>query len=1205
MTDGQVFTGAVGTITEDCSSNVVIFARRAQSSDVHPADTTTYNCTAVQPTATITWGDSTSATPAKLVANNEQIVEQQSQPGSKPAVGPPVSPIDRPCNEDAQSTSSTCTFTVEAGTANPHTYPKPGSYSGHWDWSDSSEGASGSQPFTATVTNGAMTFTSVHVQRSGNAATLVGTFTYANPAAHNCNFTVSIDWGDGTTSAGALTQMIVDPACEVEAQNRKVGHDAALGPAADPTRSWSLVGTHTYANDAAPSQDVSVSVTYLNASTDPSDPNPATKTLGGIPAHPSVVTTEDVSEDAQTSATVNGFVDPQESQVSDCHFDWGPTASYGNSAPCSPAVFSDPESVSAALGGLDPGATYHYRVVVTTGVGIATGDDKTFQTLSTPPPGAPSVSTGTASGLAAKEATLSGSVNPVGGTLSDCHFEYGTSTSYGTSVSCSQVGISGSSNVPVSADVTGLTAGTLYHYRIVAANPGAPTSDGADATFTTLPDCDVVATVGYASASGCLVDDGGVYKSTPGSPVRLNGLTLEPGSTGFITIDTNAGTIKGAGTIRVTASHGTSAPPIFIYEGTLNWTVAKPNRGVLSEAITTLSLPPESNGTNGTIDGLPIDGDLAMSFTSSKGATFTGNAWLPLPVWLQQAVGVTGTLQFQTKLNAGISSDTETIQKDSWSIFGAVGVKNLKVTYDPVTDSWSGSATVAIPTPQQLSIGASLAVKNGEFHSFGASVSGLNIPVGTAIELQSISFQFGVKPTTLGGSLGLSFGPQVSGKAIATVTGGFVYQAAYNNQPGVIQVTGALTVGWLKGLNAYFDDYTDGGGIRFGASISPDLNSYVTFNLSMDGAMQGSKFDLDGKANISLKYINVSAGAEILISDVGFVGCAHLSAFGFGWSPGIGYTWSSGDWDLMAHGCSVGPWQTLTLGQAASAAAAPRTITLLNGSDLVELDGADSAPQVTLTGPKGQHISVPLNSTAPLMVRGFQVLQDTTDKRTWIAIQHGGGKWKIVPEPGSSVVAAVKSAQILPPPKVSGKVSGKGNKRTLTWHLNATPGQKVTFWEMGKGVAKILGSTTKSNGALRFSPTVGPAGTRTIEAHVTLAGEPRANLKIAHFNATGPPKPAKTKKITITDTSAGLKVSWTPAANVAQYLIRVQVTKGDGAKFIQQVKAPAHRVSISDANAIEAATISVIGESVTGVPGPTATARYAAPKPKKKPKPGK
>src|SRR5262249_3781002 len=41
---------------------------------------------------------------------------------------------------------------------------------------------------------------------------------------------------------------------------------------------------------------------------------------------------------------------------------------------------------------------------------------------------------------------------------------------------------SGTSEVPVSAAVTGLTSGTTYHFRIVATNPGA-TSQGLDQKF--------------------------------------------------------------------------------------------------------------------------------------------------------------------------------------------------------------------------------------------------------------------------------------------------------------------------------------------------------------------------------------------------------------------------------------------------------------------------------------------------------------------------------------------------------------------------------------------------------------------------------------------------------------------------------------------------------------------------------------------------
>src|SRR6185312_1994901 len=54
-----------------------------------------------------------------------------------------------------------------------------------------------------------------------------------------------------------------------------------------------------------------------------------------------------------------------------------------------------------------------------------------------------------------------------------CHFDYGTTTDYGRSVPCAQssaeIGAAGSP-VAVSADVSGLTAGVVYHFRLSANN---------------------------------------------------------------------------------------------------------------------------------------------------------------------------------------------------------------------------------------------------------------------------------------------------------------------------------------------------------------------------------------------------------------------------------------------------------------------------------------------------------------------------------------------------------------------------------------------------------------------------------------------------------------------------------------------------------------------------------------------------------------
>jgi phospholipase C len=99
-------------------------------------------------------------------------------------------------------------------------------------------------------------------------------------------------------------------------------------------------------------------------------------------------------------------------------------------------------------------------------------------------PNPPSVYTGGAGRVERDSAMLRGSVNPNEGLVGDCRFEYGSSSSYGSSVLCSPPPGSGEEAVAVAATVEGLSASTEYHFRIVASNNGG-TSFGADRQFTT------------------------------------------------------------------------------------------------------------------------------------------------------------------------------------------------------------------------------------------------------------------------------------------------------------------------------------------------------------------------------------------------------------------------------------------------------------------------------------------------------------------------------------------------------------------------------------------------------------------------------------------------------------------------------------------------------------------------------------------------
>jgi hypothetical protein len=106
---------------------------------------------------------------------------------------------------------------------------------------------------------------------------------------------------------------------------------------------------------------------------------------------------------------------------------------------------------------------------------------------------APSAETNAATNITQTTATLNGTVN-ANNSSTAVTFEYGTDTSYGSTVTALQSPVSGSTLTPVNQGITGLTENTLYHYRV---NAGA--SNGNDMTFTTVGTC---ATVSDGSFEG-------------------------------------------------------------------------------------------------------------------------------------------------------------------------------------------------------------------------------------------------------------------------------------------------------------------------------------------------------------------------------------------------------------------------------------------------------------------------------------------------------------------------------------------------------------------------------------------------------------------------------------------------------------------------------------------------------------------------------
>jgi hypothetical protein len=95
----------------------------------------------------------------------------------------------------------------------------------------------------------------------------------------------------------------------------------------------------------------------------------------------------------------------------------------------------------------------------------------------------PTLTVAAASSVAGTTATLNGTVNP-NGLVTTAQFEYGLTTSYGSTASVTLSPNNGSSAQGVSAAIAGLSPGTPYHYRLTATN-SVDTTNTSDATFTT------------------------------------------------------------------------------------------------------------------------------------------------------------------------------------------------------------------------------------------------------------------------------------------------------------------------------------------------------------------------------------------------------------------------------------------------------------------------------------------------------------------------------------------------------------------------------------------------------------------------------------------------------------------------------------------------------------------------------------------------
>jgi bacillolysin len=135
----------------------------------------------------------------------------------------------------------------------------------------------------------------------------------------------------------------------------------------------------------------------------------------------------------------------------------------------------------------------------------------------------PTSVTGGASGVTQDSATISGTVNP-NGFPATARFQFGPTASYGGTTPLQSIP-SGNTPILVSANLTGLSCGATYHYRVAGTSVNG-TGLGQDATFTTST----------TSCSTLSIGDASVTEGASGTVTASFQVTLSPASARTVTV---------------------------------------------------------------------------------------------------------------------------------------------------------------------------------------------------------------------------------------------------------------------------------------------------------------------------------------------------------------------------------------------------------------------------------------------------------------------------------------------------------------------------------------------------------------------------------------------------------------------------------------------------------------------------------------------
>jgi hypothetical protein len=279
--------------------------------------------------------------------------------------------------------------------------------------------------------------------------------------------------------------------------------------------------------------------------------------------------------------------------------------------------------------------------------------------------------------------------------------------------------------------------------------------------------------------------------------------------------------------------------------------------------------------------------------------------------------------------------------------------------------------------------------------------------------------------------------------------------------------------------------------------------------------------------------------------------------------------------------------------KAEAAQAGPDPVDIPAGlpGTVMAFKGAEAPPHVIIHGPSGQVFDTG-SGNAPVQAAGFAALKNPKTGITEVVIPTpAAGRWTVETAPDSARLVQAIQADGTRPVTATGKVTGSGHDRRLTYTVKGLPaGGRVEFAEAGEGGGGRIGVVrADGRGTLRFHPAGGAPGKRQIQGIVYAKdGFLAARIPLGAYAAPAPQRPARAKGLTVRRSGKRLVLRW--RGDRTAYTQSVDIRSSTGLNLTRTVRRSTTSIALPAART--KLSVAVTGTTKSGLGG--TTARFSA-----------